>query len=297
MRTLTVDLDGPVNYADFGGTGPTIVLVHGLGGSHANWLAVGPALALRARVLAPDLAGFGRTPPAGRSCDVRSNRALLDRFIDEIAGGPVTLVGNSMGGLLSLMEAALRKEKVHGLVLVDPALPRAPGARPDAIVAAAFAAYAVPGIGERFVTERARRLGPAGMVRETMRLCCVDPTRIPPEVVEAHVALATERMETMPWATRSFLQAARSLLALLAQRRRIEEIVAQIVAPTLIVHGARDRLVSVTAARALALRRPDWTLRVLDNVGHTPQLEAPDLFVDTVVRWLDDHEIAEAREV
>ena len=45
MRSRTIDLDGPVHYADFGGTGPTLVLVHGLGGSHVNWMAVGPALA------------------------------------------------------------------------------------------------------------------------------------------------------------------------------------------------------------------------------------------------------------
>lgn len=293
---LTADLDGQVHYADFGGSGPAIVLVHGLGGSHVNWLGVGARLAFRGRVLAIDLPGFGRTPPEGRACDVRSNRAVLDRFVDEVAGGSAVLVGNSMGGLIALMEAAYRPEKVDGLILVDPALPRAPGVRPDALVAAAFAAYAVPGFGERFVAQRARRLGPAGMVHETMRLCCVDHTRVPAHVVDAHVALATERMATMPWATTSFLQAARSLLGLLAQRRRVHEIASRVVAPTLVIHGARDRLVPVQAARALGEVRPDWTLEILDAIGHTPQLEAPALFVDAVTRWLDEHDLAEVRE-
>src|SRR5207249_2847631 len=118
MRSRTIDLDGPIHYADFGGTGPTLVLVHGLGGSHVNWLAVAPVLARRARVLAVDLAGFGRTPLGERSADVHANRVLLDRFLDAVAAGPAVLVGNSMGGLVAMMEAALAPERVAGLVLV-----------------------------------------------------------------------------------------------------------------------------------------------------------------------------------
>src|SRR3989442_14019359 len=131
MRSRTIDLDGPVHYADFGGTGPTLVLVHGLGGSHVNWLAVAPVLARRARVLAVDLAGFGRTPLGERSADVPSNRLLLDRFIiassppiefpTTIAGPAAIVVGNSMGGLLAMMEAAVAPERVAALALVAPA--------------------------------------------------------------------------------------------------------------------------------------------------------------------------------
>src|SRR5438309_10616497 len=99
MRSRTVDLGGPVHFADFGGSGPTMVLVHGLGGSHLNWLAVGPALAAWARAPAPDLAGTGRTPPAGRSAHVRANAQLLARFTAAVAVVPATLHGDSMGGL------------------------------------------------------------------------------------------------------------------------------------------------------------------------------------------------------
>jgi pimeloyl-ACP methyl ester carboxylesterase len=73
MISRTLDLGGPLHYQDFGGTGPTMVLVHGLGGSHLNWMMVGERLARRARVLVPDLAGFGRTPLAGRSASVSAN--------------------------------------------------------------------------------------------------------------------------------------------------------------------------------------------------------------------------------
>ena len=100
MQTRTVDLDGPVNVADFGGSGPPMVLVHGLGGSHLDWMDTGPRLAERAHVLAPDLIGHGRTPLEGRSASVSSNVELLDRFIVEVAGSPAVVVGNSMGGLI-----------------------------------------------------------------------------------------------------------------------------------------------------------------------------------------------------
>src|SRR5207237_8742274 len=92
------------------------------------WLAVGAGLAAHARVLAPDLPGFGRTPLAGRSARVRPNVELLDRLLDAVDGGPAVLVGNSMGGLIAMMEAAARPEKVAGLVVVGPAPPRPRGA-------------------------------------------------------------------------------------------------------------------------------------------------------------------------
>ncbi|MGI9609095.1 MAG: alpha/beta fold hydrolase, partial [Acidimicrobiia bacterium] len=67
-----IDLDGPVHYADYGGDGSPMVLVHGLGGSHLNWLHVAHRLAERHRVVAVDLAGFGLTPPAGRKATVQA---------------------------------------------------------------------------------------------------------------------------------------------------------------------------------------------------------------------------------
>lgn len=294
MESRIIDLDGPLHYADFGGAGRPLVFVHGLGGSHLNWLAVGPQLAKQARVVAPDLAGFGRTPPAGRSSAIRANRALLDRFIDEVFGEPVVLAGNSMGGMISIMEAALRPEKIAGLLLVDPALPRSKGARPDALVIAAFASYGVPGVGERFVRRRAALLGPEGLVRESMRLCTVDPSRVPRHVVEAHVELARERLTSMDWAHDTFLEAARSLLGVLARKRLYHQMLRQVLAPALLIHGARDRLVPLAAAYETIGVRPDWTLEVFDDIGHTPQLEAPERFVETVGRWLSDLDVMSA---
>ena len=286
MRSRTIDLDGPVHFADFGGSGQTMVLVHGLGGSHANWAAVGPAFAARARVVAPDLAGFGRTPLGDRAATVQANRRLLDRFVDAVADGPVILVGNSMGGLIAMMEAARRPGKVAALVLVGPAQPRPSRTLIDPVVALTFTVYAIPGVGERFLRWRAAYLGPEALVRQTLALCCADATAVAPDVVALHVALARER-ERMPWAYTAFLQAARSIIALLARRRHVEKMIAAIRAPTLVVQGTEDRLVPLAASRATVARRPGWSLAVFDGVGHVPQLEAPGRFVETVGRWLD----------
>jgi pimeloyl-ACP methyl ester carboxylesterase len=285
MESATIDLDGPVHYLHGGSGTATIVCVHGLGGSHVNWLAVAPRLARRYRVLIPDLAGHGRTPSANRSASVQANARLLDRFVLALAPGPVILVGNSMGGLISMIETAAHPSRVAALVLVNPSLPITRRGRIDPDIARNFAAYAVPGLGERYVRARKVRLGPEGLVADVLRYCTVDPARVPADVVAASVALAQERMR-MPWADDAFLEAARSLLRMHATRASVALIRRLPPVPTLLVHGARDRLVPLDSAIQASRLRPDWTLRVLDDVGHVPMLEVPGTLVDLVEGWL-----------
>ena len=286
VRLRTIDAGGPVHFADFGGVGPPMVLVHGLGGSCENWLAVGGALAEHARVLAPDLPGFGRTPPAGRETTVTDSQRSLHRFLQVAVGQPAVLVGNSMGGLVAMMQAASEPASVAGLVLVAPAQPQVRGARPDLAVQALFAIYLVPGVAGWFLRTRAARLGPEGLVAELLRLLCTDGSRVPSDVQRAHVALVRERIESMPWANDVFLSATRSMLALMLRPSRYHAIVDRIAAPTLLIHGRGDRLVPLAGSQALVRRKRDWALDVFDDIGHVPQLEAPARFVETVLRWL-----------
>jgi pimeloyl-ACP methyl ester carboxylesterase len=288
MDARWLDVDGPVHYVAWDGPadGPALVLVHGLGGSHVNWFSVAPALAARGRVLAVDLAGFGRTPLDGRHATIGANRRLLHRFLEDTASAPAILFGNSMGGLISILEAAEEPEAVAGLVLVDPALPRSLRSATDPVVAAVFATYLVPGVGERFMRTRARKLGPEGLVMETMRLCTVDATRIDPIVIEALVAMARERAQKS-WTNRAFLEAARSLLARLARREQFYSTIGNISCPTLMIQGEKDRLVPLAAAQAVAGLRRDWTFEVLDDIGHVPMLEDPKRFLAIVDGWLD----------
>jgi glycerol-3-phosphate dehydrogenase len=281
-----VELGIPVHFIDYGGAGPSMVLVHGLGGAHVNWMGVGPALARRARVVAVDLPGFGRTPTEGVSASIHDSRGLLDRFIERVVGAPAILVGNSMGGLIAMLEAAEKPANVAGLVLVCAAMPTPRVTSLDAVIGAAFAAYFLPGVGELFIRGRKALLGPEGSVKQIFQLCCVDPSRIAPEIVAATVELSRERLD-VTGGNAAFLQAARSLVAFLARRGSFEAMVRRIAAPALILHGAADRLVPVASARALANLRPDWRLEVLPDTGHVPQLENPRAFLAAVESWLD----------
>jgi pimeloyl-ACP methyl ester carboxylesterase len=287
-RSRWVDLGGPVHYLDFGGpaAGPVMVAVHGLAGSALNWAAVAPLLTGRCRLLAPDLAGHGRTESLGRPTTVRANRDLLHHFIEEVPGGPVILMGNSMGGMVSMLETAAAPDTVAGLVLIGAAFPFIP-ALPDPLVAAIFAAYATPGLG-RLVTAHRRRMPPERQVSDLLNLCCVDSSRVPAEVVADHVELARHRAG-LAGIEHDLLHAARSVVATAgvvrggSYRRGIR----QIPVPVLLLHGERDRLVPVAASRGIARAHPSWPLVVLPNVGHVPQLEAPRETADSIIEWLD----------
>lgn len=267
--------------------GPVFVCVHGLGGSHVNWSLLAPHLAKHGAVFAPDLAGFGLTPPTGRRPTVNDNVDLLAGYIRTVSPDrPVVLLGNSMGGLISILLAASSPELVAGLVLLAPASPRPVRAPLDRRVLTDFALMAVPGVGERMLAWRQGRTTPAQQVRETMRLCAADPASLDPSVIEAHVELARQRRE-MPYARDAMLQAARSLLLLVGPRApALWSAVAQVQAPALLLHGGRDRLVTPAGMRALAGRRPEWTHITYDDLGHVPMLEAPDRVADDIDQWL-----------
>ena len=287
MRHKVADLNGPVHYLDFGGTGPALLMVHGLGGSALNWMGVGDQIALHHRALALDLAGFGQTPLFGRSATVGANAQLVHDFIEKVAGEPVELVGNSMGGHIGVLEAAAHPEWVRALVLVDPAIPGVHLRRPEPAMLGAMAALSLPGLANLILDRRSRRVGPEGLVRTTLALVCADPDRVDPALVEAHVELTREREHLGPQNARAFIQASRSIGLRMADPRFWSR-VARVQAPTLVIHGSRDRLIPVAAARELARRRPDWRLSVLDGVGHVPMMETPGLFLATLAAWEAD---------
>ncbi|HET8987541.1 MAG TPA: alpha/beta hydrolase [Humibacillus sp.] len=282
-----VDLGGPVHYVDYGGPedGPLLLLVHGLGGSLLNWAAIAPTLAETCRVMAIDLVGFGRTQPLGRSPRIEDNRDLLARFVDEVIGHPVILVGNSMGGLLSMLLADERPDLVSGLVLVDPAVPVGPTARPDPLVTLMFGAYAVPAVARVFMSRRRSLFSAEAQAMAVLRLCCVDTKRVPKHVLQQHLELARER-ENYPDVDAELVVAGRSLVLVLARRRWLHALMGRISVPVLLMHGSKDRLVPIGAARSVAKNNPTWRFEVADNVGHVPQLEVPEWTIDQIRDWL-----------
>jgi pimeloyl-ACP methyl ester carboxylesterase len=284
----TVDLDGPTHYLDFGGPtdGPLILAVHGLGGSAWNWLAIAPLLTMRCRVLAIDLAGHGLSPAAGRSTTVQANRALLDRFIREVVGEPLVLLGNSMGGLITLLESGESPDLIQGAVLIDPALPRPLLSRVDPQVALQFAVVALPGIGEAAFARRRKRQTAAQQVHETLRLCTYDINSVPPEVVAAGIAMLESR-KPGDFTPSDTLRAARSLMRLLSRPQLVRRTFAQVSAPVLLIHGDHDRLVSLNVAKLSAREFPAWRFEIAENVGHVPMLEAPAWTSEKIFDWME----------
>jgi len=282
-----VDLGVPVHYVDHGGPadGPLLVLVHGLGGSLVNWAAIAPLLTRTCRVLAMDLIGFGHTQAGTHLTSIDANQRMVQRFLSEVAGGPVILVGNSMGGVITILQAARHPESVTGLVLIDPALPVRLGSQPDPLVAASFGMYAVPRLGSAMLRARRRVRSPEQLARDVLRLCCVDYTRVPADVLEQHLEVARARRGS-PDVDEHFLGAARSLMTMLARRSSYLATMRSIQSPVLLLHGEKDRLVSVEAARAAAAANPTWRFEVVEDVGHVPQLEVPGWTAGRILDWL-----------
>jgi len=289
VRHKIADLGGPVHYIDFGGSGQAMLMVHGLGGNALNWMAVGPELAKPFHVIAIDLAGFGQTPLYRRSAAVGANADLVHAFIEKVIGEPVVLMGNSMGGHLAILVAADHGDSVAECILVDPAvpIPVAHVRRPPPAVLGVAAALSIPGLAELLFDRRVRELGPEKLVERSLALVSADPSRVDPKVVEAHVKLTRERGSLGPQNSRAFLQASRSIALRMADPRFWNR-VRRVKAPTLVIHGSRDEVIPVAAARELVKRRPDWTLRVLEGVGHVPMMEMPKEFLSVVNEWLAD---------
>jgi pimeloyl-ACP methyl ester carboxylesterase len=275
------DHDG-VHWIDFGGPrdADRIVLVHGLGGSHLDWCRLAPLLIADAHVVALRPRGWDRPKPTRSSATVTSNASVVEDFISH-QGGPVTLVGNSMGGLISGLVASRSPELVDKLVLIDPVLPLGL-ARIDPLVLASFAVYVVPGLGERVMSRRGASVTPARLVQRTLDLCCAHPERIPADIKEVTEALVSERL-TEPGLDAAYLKATRSLLRFNANAKRTSRMWGGIVAPTLLIHGEKDRLVNIALARSAVRRNPSWRFDALPDVGHVPQLEVPEQIAERVL--------------
>jgi pimeloyl-ACP methyl ester carboxylesterase len=108
---------------------------------------------------------------------------------------------------------------------------------------------------------------------------------VPKQVVRQHLELARERQD-YPDVDAELVVAGRSLVLVLARRRWLYALMGRISVPVLMIHGSKDRLVPIGAARAVAKRNPSWRFEVADDVGHVPQLEAPEWTIDRIQDWL-----------
>jgi pimeloyl-ACP methyl ester carboxylesterase len=281
-----VNIDGLVHYVDYGGPGdgPRLVLVHGLGGSLVSWAAVAPALARIGRVIAIDLAGFGRTPGSPRPVTLVANQRLLHRFLTQVTGTPAIIIGHSMGGTIAAMLSAKNPSMTAGLIFIDPAVPWQFGnenpRRLSDLAADLAQATVTPGQARRqgkLMLEQAMRLAKAGYARAS---------QLPPGTIERNLQSVRGWIE-YGQKNGDMLAAAQSLTLTVSRRRQFSLMLQKIKAPVLMLHGDRDRFVPISAARATARAHPVWHFEVAEGVGHVPQLEVPQWTIDRIVAWLE----------
>jgi pimeloyl-ACP methyl ester carboxylesterase/putative sterol carrier protein len=276
LEQVDVEIDGIRLSCYVAGSGPPMVLLHGLGGYKLSWLPMLAPLAARHRLVVPDLPGHGASDKPSADYSPRFFARVVRRLMDVLEMDRAVLVGNSMGGRVAI-ELALRSPKrVDSLVLLAPAVP---GIRLrflmnfTRIVPTELGAIPIP-LRERWAEGLVRRMfgSPGLMPPETFRVAADEFIRIYREP-RARMAffsslrhLVTERPDPF-WET----------------MRRVKQ-------PALVVSGSEDHLVAPRLAAKLAHHLPHGRLVPFSGVGHVPQVEAPQEVLTELWPFLHDAE-------
>ncbi|MDN5858455.1 MAG: alpha/beta fold hydrolase [Pseudonocardia sp.] len=268
-----------------GPDGVPAVYVHGLAGSATNWTDLAGLLSSRAAGTAVDLPGFGQSRPLTVPDWTPSGHA--DALLCFLAGRGqrVHLLGNSLGGLVAVAVAARRPELVETLTLVSPAMP---DRRPDPrrILDKRLLLATVPGRFGRRARAELRAMTANERAAHVIALCFGDPS-IVPEHRLSDLAREIEERGSLAWAREAHYQTGRLLLASWVVGPSPWPLAARVQAPTLVLWGDRDRLVSPgLARRTAAVTR--GRLQMLPGVGHVGQIEAPAAVAAAVTRMWDD---------
>lgn len=120
VRSHTIQLDGmPFYYAEVPGPGPKLLILHGLTGSHDEFLHLAPILARQAHLYLLDMRGHGRSGRA-ESYTVADYGRDVVAFLQDVVGETAVLLGHSLGGIVATWVAANRPDLVRGLILAEP---------------------------------------------------------------------------------------------------------------------------------------------------------------------------------
>lgn len=269
QRWLQID-GGPVNVIEIGpdgaDAGQPLVFVHGLSGCWANWLEQLPVLAERHRVITLDLPGFGGSPMPAERITISGYARLLDQLLDRLGIDAAAVVGNSMGGFIAAELAIAFPQRVERLVLVsaaglsttnNPSATRALPAltRMERLLAA----------GGAWVVSKSDAVARRARLREALlNVVVAHPGRLP-------AALAAEQLRGA--GKPGFLQGLQAVLDY-----DVRERLPEIACPTLIVWGAKDRLITVRDADVFASLIPNSRKVVYEDTGHMSMLERPAAF-------------------
>ncbi len=240
------------------GSGPAVVLIHGIASSIYSWKDVLPALARDHDVVALDLPGFG-----GSDQPADLNAAIYPRIVlnlmDRLGLARGSLVGHSLGGAVAVSVAGEAQDRVERLALLDAAgFQLAPTQRP---VLLRLAAALPAGVLERLPT---RPL----LLRIGLRQVFHDRALVTPERFDEYLG---------PLQRPGAMTAIRSLLVSggFASAEDFAKLAAQIRAPTLVIWGAGDSWIAPSHADLFAAAIPGARKAMLGDCGHMPQEEKP----------------------
>jgi pimeloyl-ACP methyl ester carboxylesterase len=255
------------------GRGEPIVLVHGIGRSLHDWSENIDVLAQSHRVIALDMLGFGRSDKPKIRYTVDLQAQVLCEFMRGLKLEPATLIGNSLGGAVSLTLALRHPEMLSHLVLVAPAGMGEHGA-------AFFGLMARPLIGELIT-----RPSLAGSKRFLHALFADKKFH-----TEARAKQDFELGRT-PGSQRVFLSMLRSMV----QRQQLHpellknlrDRLHELELPTLMIWGEQDQILFSRYAAAAAAMLKNGRLEIFDPCGHFPMIECADAFNKLVLEFLD----------
>ncbi|HZV26019.1 MAG TPA: alpha/beta hydrolase [Acidothermaceae bacterium] len=250
---------------------PPILFVHGLGGESLDWVDVAVQLKDSFDCSALDLPGFAHSPlPPGKDLSLDG----LAGTVAEVArtfGGPVHLVGVSLGGAIAVRVSAERPELVASLTLVAPALPNL-GPKPgSAQLLIALAPVVGPAIVRTII-----KADPEWMAKRIYALCYGNPRAVSPGRHARELATLRQRasLEYSPYVYREALRT--TVMSYLDRGpRRLWQQAALVAVPTLVISGGRDRLVSRRVAARAKRAFQDVELLLLPKAGHVAHLEDP----------------------
>lgn len=253
------------------GSGRPVFLLHGLGASSYTWRHAFAHLADSYEVFAPDFPGHGRSEAvAGFDYSLGGLSRWTTAFMDSMGCASAPLVGNSLGGLVSLWTAMEAPARVQRMALVG--VPAYPEHRPPALWPLGW-----PVFGRLYES----LLGPV-FLRAIAKTVFVDPATVTDELVEEYslaLRAASGRRAVAEVVRRAIPPDAAARMA----RYR------ELVQPALVLVGRRDRMVGEKGARRLAADLGAARLELLDGVGHAPHEDDPALVLPRIRAFLDEH--------
>ena len=256
-----------------GGSGPPLLLIHGLLGYSFSWRFNLPALAERFTVFAPDLLGTGfsqRVP--GLDCSMSAIAARMLRFLQGQGIESFNLLGTSHGGAVAMMLAAESKSAVRRFILVDSAHP---WSHPRPVLMKVLSHPAGAALFRLVAPYLKRTHG------HYLRRMYGDPRRIPPGTLEGYMA---------PLASRGAYDYALSIVRGWQENmRKLEAALPRISdLPTLLLWGSQDRVIPLRTVSPLQRQFRNVRLLVLEGAGHLPYEEMPQHFNRAVLDFLQN---------